>query len=209
MAFPNVPNVPGVPALPRDPLFAFSALSLLTRDLSSGLVGSLAPKWGIFLNGAPVVVADSVISFDFKADWSISDYPVEQGAFESYDKVEVPFVAKVRFATGGAQPALQAFLDSITDAAKTLSLYEVITPEKIYENVNISHYDYRRTASAGLGLIVVDVWLLQIRQSATPAFSNTKSPSAAGTTQTGVTQGLEPTAAQSKAVSETPSGAGY
>ena len=43
--------------------------------------------------------------------------------------------------------------------AKTLDLYDVVTPEITYLSCSISHYDYRRTSSQGVGLVVVDVWV--------------------------------------------------
>src|SRR5215469_5882183 len=43
--------------------------------------------------GLPTIfpVAASFVDVEYKQDWPISDYPVEQGGFQSYDKVRLPF----------------------------------------------------------------------------------------------------------------------
>jgi hypothetical protein len=53
------------------------------------------------------------VEFDFDQDWTIADYPQEQGAFQSYDKVQMPFECRVRLACSGPPAQRQAFLNSI------------------------------------------------------------------------------------------------
>lgn len=62
-------------------------------------------------NLLPVVA--STIEFDFEANYHISDYPQEQGAFQSYNKVQMPFECRVRLACGGTIAQRQAFLNSL------------------------------------------------------------------------------------------------
>src|SRR6185437_3575362 len=51
---------------------------------------------------------------------------------------------------------------------------KVITPEVVYIGVNVERYDYRRSATNGLGLMIVDVGLLEIREDGITDFKNTK-----------------------------------
>lgn len=178
MAFPNIPNVPGVPALPRAAGDILDAIVLLSSDAVS-LFGSIdTPQWGLFKDGAPVVVADSVVSFDFRRDWSIPTYPLEKGAFESYNKVQTPFAVRLRFATGGSDADREAMISSLDAAAASMDLFDAVTPEKIYTSVNVMHEDFARSAHRGAGLLTIDVWCIQIRESATAQFA---SPGSAGT----------------------------
>lgn len=199
MPFPSVPFVPGVPSLPRDPSIVGTGISLLMSDPIGLVIRTLFPQWGIFRNGRGVVLADNVVSLDYKQDWSVSDYPIEQGAFESYNKVAQPFVARVRFSAGGSIISRQLLIDSVAAIAGTLDLYDVVTPEATYRNVNVTHYDYRRNADRGVGLVVVDVWLTEIRMAAAPLFSSTKLPSGADITNVGTVQGTTPSQSQSAA----------
>jgi len=180
MAFPNVPIAPGVPPLPRDPGAAIAAVELLVADAISVFGLFDQQRWGLFKNNLPVVVADNVVSFDFKQDYTVSNYPLEQGAFESYDKVTVPFDVRLQFSMGGSELDRQEFLQSITAIAGTLDLFDAVTPEQVYPSVNVVHCDYRRTSGSGLGLLVVDVWCLQVRVTAQTSFSSsTVNPSGA------------------------------
>lgn len=173
-------------------------LTLLTGDL----IGEIAPpgaQWGIFSGGSAVITADNVVAFDYKQEWSISDYPVERGAFESYDKVSLPFDARVRFTAGGNIGRREALLSSIASIAGTTELFDVVTPEFIYTSVTISHYDYRRTARNGLGLLQVDVWCLQVNQNAF-LDNGTAQPDGANQTNGGAVQTTDPNATQESAI---------
>src|SRR5262249_51706443 len=130
-------------------------------------------------------------------EWAIANYPVEKGAFESYDKVQTPYEVRVRFASGGSIPNRQALLNSIAAIAGDLNLYDVVTPEAIYTSANIAHYDYNREAARGLGLMVIDVLFQQVRVSSTQTF--TQSPSSSNPQSVGQVQ---PQAASSQQTTE-------
>lgn len=184
--FVYVPNVPGVPAVNFAPTNLFTAavgtITQIFADTVNQFSGIFSPQWGIFDSdtGAPVVIAESVVGYEFRNDWTVSDYPVEGGLFQSYDKVTLPFVAKVRFSAGSTEQTRYNLLTSVAAAAAVVPgeqpIYFVSTPEYVYQQAVITHYDYRRTAQQGVGLIVVDVWLTQVVPTA-------ESPMTAGTVQ--------------------------
>lgn len=185
----NVPDVAGVPPVAFAP-GASNLPTLLTGDLVSQFSAVFGPQWGIFLNGVAVITAESVVGFEFRNDWTISDYPVEGGVFESYDKVLLPFVAKVRFASGSSAEARQQLLEAVAAAAASLDLYDAVTPEFTYTSCNISHYDYKREAERGVGLIVIDVWLSQVIQqnAGTLSASQVQNPASADNVSGGSVQ---------------------
>lgn len=206
MSFPvNVPDVPGVPpvefAIPGgNPLPA-----LLTSDLVTQFSAVFGPQWGIFQDGEPVIVAESVVGYEFRADWTISDYPIEGGVFETYDKVQLPFLAKVRFASGSSTQARSSLLEQVDDAANSFELFDVVTPEFTYISASISHYDYRREAERGVGLVVVDVWLSQaiVQNTGGLAAGNVQDPTSADPVSGGTqTQQTSPSSASEAATSE-------
>lgn len=186
--FPFVPNVPGVPPLLRDILNPIGTIELMIGDAIDFFFGIDTPQWGVFLDGQQVIFSDNVVSVEYREQWITSDYQLEEGAFENYDKVQTPFAVKVRFSTGGDLSSRADFLASIDEVMGDLELYDVVTPEKIYTSVNFERQDYRRTAVSGAGLISVDVWFTQISQSAQAAFSDTKAPSGAAQTNSGTVQ---------------------
>lgn len=210
----NVPNVDGIPAVAFAPN-AGLGIALAGAD-AAGLpfFGSGAAEWGIFRRGSPVVVCDNVVAFDHKADWAISDYPVEGGQFESYNKVTIPYDVRLVFTAGGSEANRAALLNSLRAIVGDLNYYDAVSPEAVYTPVNLVHLDYRRTAQNGVGLITVSVWCRQVRQvksstagaaggadatgsdtpSATGSTGETAAPSGADQINSGAVQTAAPTA---------------
>src|ERR1035437_8692835 len=135
----SVQNTTGVPTLLSN--VPLPLPSLLMGDLISPSEFSQAPAWGVYLGGQSVVSFDTFLGVDYRQGWAISDYPVENGAFESYDKVDLPYAVRVRFAAGGSAANRQALLETVAVISETLDFYDVITPEVIYQNCNVQHYN--------------------------------------------------------------------
>lgn len=162
--------VPGLPALPSG--IIISAVQLLSVDALSFLGAQDSAQWGLFQDGIPVVVSDNVMSFDFRQDYRISDYPVEQGAFESYNKVATPFDIRLQFSTGGSVAKRQSLIASVDAIIGSTDLFDAVTPEKVYPSVNPVHQSIRRTSHQGAGLVIVDVYCRQVRVTAAQQFVN-------------------------------------
>lgn len=136
--------------------------------------------WGIFDQyGNPVLEADSVGSVEYQETWRISDYPQEQGGFESYNKVKVPFVAKITFLVSGDLENRADFLKSIQQATASLNLFTVVTPEISYPSANLTFYTYKRTSRNGVQLLSIEVWCEEVRIVQTGQLSNTQSSNGA------------------------------
>jgi hypothetical protein len=170
-------SIPGLPALP-DGVNVFTDIALLAADVVTSLYGADIPQWGLYLDGVPAVIANSVIAFRYKVDWRISKAQLEQGAFASYNKVQVPFDVQLRFASNGSQEDRQALLDSVAAIIGSLELFDAVTPEVTYSNVNPTHYDYQRTATDGQGMLIVDVYCEFVNIGAEASFGDTQSPGA-------------------------------
>lgn len=197
--YPSVPNLPGVPALLRNPSAIIGAVvGLVTGSQALGrLTGSAPVVWGVFdKTGAIVAQATNVISVDYRNSSKVSDYPVEQGAFASYNKVANPYDVKIRMTCDGTTPlgvssllnpldvlSHQAnrtdFINALDAAANSLDLYTVVTPERTYTNANIESWDYRRETTNGASIIIADIYLREIRETATTTFVASAQPAAA------------------------------
>lgn len=176
-------SIPGLPSLASDVLDLFQPVALLVEDLFS--IGSNAQsQWGIFKDGEPVVLADTVISVDFRQDFKISNYPVEQGAFSSYNKVQMPFEVKISFARGGSVADRAEFLNSIAAIIGDTNFYDVVMPEATYTSVNLTHQDFNRKASQNLGLLVIDVYAEEVRSASLSTSNSTVATSTGSTAPT-------------------------
>lgn len=171
--------------------------NVLTRDLAA--LGIIPPLWGIFSRGGKsVVVADNVFSIDYRNEFSISDYPQERGAFQSYNKVNNPRGIMLEFVSGGSFSNRQALLNSIDAIAGDLKIYDVVTPEKTYTKMNVEAVLYTRKGGQGAGMIKVGVRLIEIRDTAVSELSTTtEKPSGTQTQNGGQVQTAPPTTTQS------------
>lgn len=170
---PNIPNLPGVPPLSS---YIPNVVSLVVLDAIALLLPGIGPPWGIFLDFLPVIAPDSFVTFDFKRDCPISDYPVEDGGFQAYDKVQMPGDIRVRVAKGGGVIERQIFLLEVQAQMNTTDLYDIVTPEQVYFGYNFTHMDVSRGAEHGVGLITIDLWLTEVRVTASSSFLNTQQP---------------------------------
>jgi hypothetical protein len=197
----------GIPSLLQKAAKVGNVVTLLVADaqqimkLLGGIFGLNLPKWGIFLNGNLVIEPDSIVEVEYRKGWRISSYPQEQGAFQSYNKVEEPFETRVKLTKGGTDADKQAFQNAIDAAAASLDLYDIVTPTKVYKGANISQVNYRRAATNGVGLLTVELLIEEVRVNAEAQFTSTQAPSGADPVNTGTVQPQAPTSSQQAATS--------
>ena len=205
-AYPDVPRAPGVPALTRFNTAANQAI-IVASDAVQLLRLLEGPQWGIFdADGLPLIIGDSVVGVAFKKEWRVADFPIEKGSFASYNKVETPFDARLSFTKGGSDVERAAFLKLVQQTTAALDLVSVAMPEFTYESANVTHFDFERKAKNGVSLLTVDVFLDEVRVTASTAFteSQTQAPSGASPTDGGQVQPASPTAPQAAAAAAAP-----
>jgi len=202
----------GVPAL-LDATADPTPEPMLTADSPAIQPTSRVPAWGIYLNGALAIEADSILKLEHKATARVSNAPQEEGSFQSYNKVQAPYATRVQMTKGGNESERAAFLDALEAAKLSLNLYDIVMPEKSYLNANIVGYSYQRSARSGVTLLTCEVMLEEIRQASAPVFTQTasgqtvqspvvaaKQPAGADPVNAGTKQPVKPTAAQSAPV---------
>ena len=164
-----------------------------------GFVPSVVGKLGGNKSGNPVLTPDSVLSLEWHGEERISDYPVQNGQFVSYNKVKVPFDLRMVMTCQGlnvVQDALQsvtqslnqalsniglafgqpmsrdAFLRQLDDMLDSTDLYDVITPDKVYQNVNLVAYNHAKKNDEGGTLIIAELMFREVRESGNAQYSN-------------------------------------
>lgn len=186
--FPNVPKLPGVPQLTRSLQFPPGPPPILGAAIALGRLWQALfsqPTWAIYKQAEagpttdsdgvqtvtvtaqrkPVVVPDSYLEFGYRNESTISDYPVQDGGFASYDKVANPWETVVRMSKGGNKEERKKFLDSIDAIQNTLDLYDILTPEKTYLGCNVLRFEIVRQGARGAYFFAeVDLYFREIRQ---------------------------------------------
>jgi hypothetical protein len=136
----------------------------------------------------------STNSFEFKRETRVSDFPVEDGGFASYNKVILPGEPTVRYCFSGSVADRTTFLTQLDTACQSTKLYNVKTPEITYLNYNITDYSIIRRADSGANLLIVELHLREIRQvsvsyTTTPsAINQPQNPGATSPSSSGIVQ---------------------
>lgn len=168
---PDIPMVPGVPALLRGaaPLLnALGNISHISNVLSGLLLGPVDETWGVYdLAGNEILQADTIVAIDYRNGSRLVDYPLEAGAFETYNKVANPFDVVVTAAAGGSEGNRHAFMATLKTLQASLDRYVVVVPEGAYYGVNMERFDYRRENRNGSHLIVANLYFREVRITAT------------------------------------------
>ncbi|AFU62309.1 hypothetical protein AVV48_gp60 [Acinetobacter phage phiAC-1] len=154
----GMPNIPGLVA---PTTLANVGLSLGGAALINAVFGK---KWGIFNEfGIPIILADSFVSMNHDAAASISKYPVEQGSFASYNKVNTPSMATVTLAKGGSDVnERQLFLAQLETLLKSTLFFYIITPEYVYMRYQLIGINKSRTAQNGATMLTVNLDLEEV-----------------------------------------------
>ena len=183
--YPDVPKLPGVPALNRsnNAKFVGAALTIVGELLPLNLFG---PRWAIVNEtGSTKLTPDSFVDFEFREEHKIPNYPIEQGSFQSYNKVALPFDVRMTVTcSGNGVMTKQNFLAAIEKLLSSLDLLTIVTPDGTYPSCNLVHADYRREARQGATLIIAQLWFQEVRVAQQPS-APTAAPSGAANTSFG------------------------
>ncbi|MDG7050804.1 MAG: hypothetical protein JRZ94_06345, partial [Nitrososphaerota archaeon] len=160
MAFPNFPGIP--PLQNPGP----AAIALIASAGITKLLDAIAPKWGVYamLVAEPIIVPDNIMSVDYVNASNIMNYPVEEGSFASYNKIQNPKAYSVVMTKGGSESSRTSFIRKLEELQDSLELYAIVTPERNYTNVNIDRVEYRRESRNGAGIIIAHVHFVEVRQ---------------------------------------------
>lgn len=189
-AFPSVANLPGVPQLARSALVGAltpPALGFAADPDVLWQATQSAPVWGVFdVNDDLVVDADSVDTFGWRKENRMPNYPIQEGAFGTFNRVGLPNETSVVLTKGGSLSDRTAFLqqiDILTDQ-QNIQLYTIRTPERSYFNVSCGRGEMARRKSANAFYFDVELYFIEIAPVAaqystvaTPT-NNAKEPSA-------------------------------
>lgn len=179
--YPLVPQVAGVPALLRGGAKILDTATFNTIGFGNALgdiIGTDPSKWGIFdSSGNAIANFDSIYTFDYDNNAKISNFPVEDGGFTSYNKVATPYDVEVVLNCGGSEDRRAACLSALQKARDSLNLYSIYTPLTTVANANCVNLSYRHTATEGATILTAKLQFEEVRKTASTNFVQPKFPS--------------------------------
>ena len=142
--------------------------------------------------GATAVQFTSFIDIDVRNEGQALSYPVEEGGFMNYNKVQTPLDIWVTLATQGTEADFEAILDKLDEFQRDPIKLFVVTPSAMYGPVTLEAYSNKRTRESGAGQLTVELNFVEVRevqtQVTTTVISKPKNPTSSSKTNTGKTQ---------------------
>lgn len=211
----NLPGLSGVPSVlgqSVDTAGAAVASSFVGSFLVGLSVDAASALWGIYdtQSGEQMFVGASVIGVSYESEHRVSNAPIENGSFSSYNKTKNPYTIVVEYVCDGSRGlALADFVANVKNAEESLAIVSVSTPEISYASANIVGHRYRRSAERGLNLPVVEVLLAEVRIEASAGYGSAANPQGQPQQNVGTVQTQSPSATQSVAASDVQVGGVY
>lgn len=152
-----------------------------------------AEQWTILTeDGASAITFTSFVDIDLRNEGQTLTYPIEEGGFMNYNKVQSPLDIRVTLAVQGTNADFEPILQTLDEyQAEAIKLF-VSTPSAYYGPVTLEAYSNKRTRESGAGQLTVELNFVEVRevqtQVSTTVITKPKNPTSADRTNTGKTQ---------------------
>lgn len=163
--------------------------------MSPALIGN---DWTLLdESGASAVTFTSFLGIDFRSEGQALSYPIEDGGFANYNKVDSPLEIRVTLATQGDDADFEHILNKLDEYAHNAVTLSISTPSALYEGMTLETYSYRRNRESGAGMLTVELTLVEVRevetQVTTTTISKPQNATSSSKVNTGKTQAQEQT----------------
>ncbi|HWH86158.1 MAG TPA: hypothetical protein VNV36_05200 [Pseudomonas sp.] len=112
----------------------------------------------------PIAPISSFLGMSYKFESKDTRYPVEKGGFFSANKVISPWSIPVQVAITGTPERLRSILFVLQRYASGTELVNVTTPFYTYLDGNIETLNYTLKENGAVGLLEIELGLVEIRQ---------------------------------------------
>lgn len=118
---------------------------------------------------------DSVVTVQNRRETTVSAYRIENGMLQAYNKVRNAEIISVQVSKHGNQLVRKAVIDWLDKAVDSTTLYNVVTPEKVFKNMTLESYEEDRDAkSGGASTLFVDCMFREVMSTNAPKTAKTQ-----------------------------------
>lgn len=114
----------------------------------------------------PIGDFDTFIGYSAQKSSSVPTNQIEQGSFAAYNKINNPGEFTVTLAKFGSSTVLNNFLTVLETYANSTDLVDIVLPFRVYRNVNIIGLSHSISEGQAVNLLVVELRLKEIKQTA-------------------------------------------
>lgn len=163
-----------------------------SADSNSNAINT-GSEWAVVARNKGLSVQfDGIMDIDVKNESKVLTSPIEKSSFAAYNKVETPLDVVITGASQQDGVTQSAILDALNKLVSGAELVDIVTPTAVYLKMTLESYSYKRTATDGASLLVVELHAIEVREVETTRVTKTKRASSAKTQKTGQTQTKKP-----------------
>lgn len=163
-----------------------------SADSNSNAINT-GSEWAVVARNKRLSVQfDGIMDIDVKNESKVLTSPIEKSSFAAYNKVETPLDVVITGASQQDGATQSAILDALNKLVSGAELVDIVTPTAVYLKMTLESYSYKRTATDGASLLVVELHAIEVREVETTRVTKTKRASSAKTQKTGQTQTKKP-----------------
>lgn len=142
--------------------------------------------------GQTALTLDSFLDLDARNEGKALSYPVEEGAFANYNKVQNPSDIRVTLARQGTDADFEYVLAKLEEYQQQAVKLAVVTPADVRESTTLESYSYKRTRDAGARMLIVELHFVEVKevkmQTTTTTITKPKNATSSSKVNTGKTQ---------------------
>lgn len=173
-------------------LAILNSSSSSSADSNSNAINT-GSEWAVVARNKGLSVQfDGIMDIDVKNESKVLTSPIEKSSFAAYNKVETPLDVVITGASQQDGATQSAILNALNKLVSGAELVDIVTPTAVYFKMTLESYSYKRTATDGASLLVVELHAIEVREVETTRVTKTKRASSAKTQKTGQTQTKKP-----------------
>jgi hypothetical protein len=134
-------------------------------NVAGTLYRAISGNWDIFdADGKRLIEFDTFFSFDAMSDAQVTQAPVENGEFASYNKQIAPTRSTVVLGYTGSSLVRAAIIKKCGALIAGTDLVSIITPDRTLMDMSLVGMDYSYRAEHGIDRLVVALIFEEVRQ---------------------------------------------
>ena len=159
-----------------------------SADSNSNAINT-GSEWAVVARNKGLSVQfDGIMDIDVKNESKVLASPIEKSSFAAYNKVETPLDVGITGASQQDGATQSAILDALNKLVSGAELVDIVTPTAVYLKMTLESYSYKRTATDGASLLVVELHAIEVREVEPTRVTKPQRASSATTQKTEQTQ---------------------
>lgn len=143
-------------------------------------------------SGGVAVTFTSFLDIDISNEGTALSYPIEEGSFANYNKVQTPLNIRATLGFQGTPSEIGDVLSKLDEYQQATKKISVVTPTDFYRSMTLESYNHAHARDNAANFLVAELYLVEVREVktrvTTTVITRPKNPTSSDKTGTGKKQ---------------------